>query len=68
MDRRYEFAGCETEKDAWRDIMFADAVAELKVLVEHRAEGQGDGLAFISEFKKQYVRGGIYFEVDIGRR
>jgi hypothetical protein len=44
MNRRYELASCETEENVRREVVLADAVAELKVLVEHRAKGQGNGL------------------------
>ena len=48
MNRGHEFASCETEEDAWGEVVRADAVAELEVLVEHQAEGQRDGLKFVS--------------------
>jgi hypothetical protein len=44
VDRGHEFACCETQEHARRDVVFADAVAELEILVEHGAEGKGDGL------------------------
>lgn len=40
MDGRYEFACHETEEDPRREIVLADTVAELEVLVEHCAEGE----------------------------
>lgn len=44
MDGGHEAAGGETEDDAGGEVMFADAVGELEVLVEHCAEGERDGL------------------------
>jgi hypothetical protein len=48
VDRRYEFACHETEENSWREIVLADTVAELEVLVEHCAEGEGDRLLYLS--------------------
>lgn len=50
VDWRYEFASGKTQKDAWRQIVLADTIAELEVLVEHSTECKRDGL-------KVYVRG-----------
>jgi hypothetical protein len=44
MDGRYEFACHETEEDSWREVVLADTMTELEVLVEHCAEGEGDRL------------------------
>ncbi len=44
VNRWHEAAGCQAQDDAGRKVMFADAVAELEVLVEHGAEGERDGL------------------------
>lgn len=44
MDGRDEAAGGEAEDHAGGEVVFADAVAQLEVLVEHGAEGEGDGL------------------------
>ena len=48
MNRRYEFPGCEAREHAWGEIVFADAVAQLKVLMEHGAKSQGYGLHVIN--------------------
>ena len=45
VDGRHEFAGCEAFEDARWKVVFADAGAELEVLVEHDAEGERDGLS-----------------------
>lgn len=47
MDGRDKFPGCEAEEDTWGEVVFANAVAELEVLVEHGAEGQGNGLEWL---------------------
>lgn len=44
VDGRDEAAGGEAEEDAGGEVVFADAVAELEVLVEHGAKGEGDRL------------------------
>lgn len=44
MNRRDGLAGHETEEDAGGEVVFADAGAELEVLLEHGWEGEGDGL------------------------
>lgn len=44
MNRRDEATGDEAENDAGREVVFADAVGQLEVLVEHGAEGEGNGL------------------------
>lgn len=44
MDRRYKTAGDKAEYDARGEVVFAKALAELEVLVEHCAEREGDGL------------------------
>lgn len=44
MDGRDEAAGDEAEDHAGGEVVFADTVGELEVLVEHGAEGEGDGL------------------------
>ncbi len=46
MDGRDEAAGGEAEEDAGGKVVFAEAVAELEVLVEHGAQGEGDGLCW----------------------
>lgn len=44
MDGRDEAAGDEAEDYAGSEVVFSEAVAQLEVLVEHGAEGEGDGL------------------------
>lgn len=44
VDGRHEAPRDEAEEDTGRDVVFADAVAELAVLVEHVPEAEGDGL------------------------
>ena len=39
VDGGYKFAGSKTEQYSGRKVVFADAVAELEVLVKHYAEG-----------------------------
>lgn len=48
MDGGHEAAGYEAEYHAWGEIVFSETMAELEVLVEHCAEGERDGLAFVS--------------------
>ncbi len=54
MDGRDEAAGGEAEEDAGGKVVFAEAVAELEVLVEHGAQGEGDGLCW------GWVRWGVW--------
>ena len=44
MDRRHELPGHEAQEDAGREVVFAQAVGEVRVLRESVAEGQGDGV------------------------
>lgn len=44
MDRRHELAGHETQEDARREVVFAQAVGEVRILGESVAEGEGDGV------------------------
>lgn len=44
MNGRDEATGGKAEEDARGEVVFAEAVAELEILVEHGAEGEGDGL------------------------
>lgn len=44
MNRWYKLAGDEAEKDAWREVVLAQAVAELSVLCEDLGERQWYGL------------------------
>ncbi len=44
MNGRDEAAGGETENDAGGEVVFADAMAQLEILVEHGTEREGDGL------------------------
>ena len=48
MDWWDKFPGRETEEDARRKVVLADAVTELEVLVEHGTESKRDGLLFVS--------------------
>lgn len=59
MDGRHEFPCRETEEDAGREIVLADPVAELEVLMEHGAEGQGDRLECVSGKKDGLVNDGV---------
>lgn len=47
MDRRYELASGKTPKNARGEVVVADAVAELKILLEHSAKRERDGLVFL---------------------
>lgn len=38
MDRRDEFARCEAEEDPRREVVLADALTKLEILVEHGGE------------------------------
>lgn len=44
VDRGHEAAGGEAEDDAGREVVLADSMAELEVLVEHGSEGERDRL------------------------
>lgn len=44
MDRRHELARHEAQEDAGREVVFAQAMGEVRVLREGVAEGQGDGV------------------------
>ena len=44
MDRGDEAASDEAENDAGSKVVFSESVAELEVLVEHGAEGEGNRL------------------------
>jgi hypothetical protein len=46
MDRWHEFADCKTRKDAGGEVVVADAMSELEVLVKHGAKGERDRLVF----------------------
>lgn len=48
IDRWHELAHQETEQYPRSQIVFSNAVRHLKVLVEHGAEGQRDGLSQVS--------------------
>jgi hypothetical protein len=43
---RDKFAGCKAEKHAGREIVFADTVAKLEVLVEHGSECERNRLGW----------------------
>lgn len=42
MDRRHESACGETEDNVRCEVMLAESMAQLEVLVEHRAKREGD--------------------------
>lgn len=48
-----EFARRETEEDAGGEVVFADSVSELEILVEHGAEGEWDGLYLLVWYLKE---------------
>ena len=44
MDGRNEASGGQTKHDAGGEVVFADAVTKLEVLIEHGSKGERDGL------------------------
>ena len=44
MDRRHELARDEAQEDSGREVVFAQAVGEVRVLGESVAEGERDGV------------------------
>jgi len=48
MDWGNKFAGDETKENARREIVLANSLAKLEVLVKHCAECERDGLPIVS--------------------
>lgn len=73
VDGGHESAGDKTEYHPRREVVFAETMAQLEVLVEHCAERKGDRLVDISPLSSVHKRksaGIAYFEMDVrhGRR
>lgn len=65
MNRRHEFAGGETPKNSWGEIVFADAVTKLEVLVEHCTKCKRYRLGVVSKSLSYSLDEVTYLEVYV---
>lgn len=71
MDGRHEAARDQAQEDTGRDVVLADTVAKLAVLVEHFPEAERDGLrqkAISTGSFRDAIRVCSYLKDDVGCR